>query len=78
MQEEKSNLFDLERQISFVAVRLKQQQRIVESLEEGLDRLQALSVYADLLRAEHDLESRRAGLKKKLSAYSLSAGAGET
>ena len=78
MQEEKSNLFDLERQISFVAVRLKQQQRIVESLEEGLDRLQALSVYADLLRAEHDLESRRAWLKQKLSAYSLSADAGET
>ena len=78
MQEEKSTVFDLERQISVIAVRLKQQQRIVESLDEGLARLQALSVYAELLRAEHDLESHRARLKKKLSAYRLSAGAVET
>ena len=72
MREEKTTVFDLERQISVVAVRLKQQQRIVESLGEGLDRLQALSVYADLLRAEYELESHRARLKQKLSVYSFS------
>ena len=78
MQEEKSTVFDLERQISVVAVRIKQQQRIVDSLEEGIDRLEALSIYADLLRAEYDLERHRARLKKKLSAYSLSSVAAGT
>jgi hypothetical protein len=78
MQDEKSTVFDVERQISVVAVQIKQQQRIVESLGEGLARLQALSVYADLLRAECDLESHRARLKKRLSAYSLSGASGGT
>lgn len=78
MQEDKSTVFDLERQISVVAVQIKQQQRLVESLGNGLDRLHALSVYADLLRAEYDLESHRARLKKQLSAYSLSGAPGGT
>jgi hypothetical protein len=78
MQEDKSTVFDLERQISVVAVQIKQQQRLVESLGNGLDRLHALSVYADLLRAEYDLESHRARLKKKLLAYSLSVAPGGT
>jgi hypothetical protein len=75
MHETKSTIFDVERQISVIAVRVKQQKRIIGELPEGLGRLEALSVYAELLRNEYELERYRAQLRKQLSAYSLSGAA---
>ena len=71
MQEEKSTIFELERIISVVSVRVKQQQRVIDGLRDPAARIEALSVYADLLRAEYELEEHRAKLKRQLAGYRL-------
>ena len=75
MHETNPTIFEIERQISIIAVRVKQQKRIVEGLPEGVERLEALSVYADLLRHEHELERYRSQIRKQLSAYRLTGAA---
>lgn len=72
MHESKSTIFDVERTISIVAIRVKQQQRLIEGLGEGPERIEALSVYAELLRAEYELEEHRARLKRQLFSYKAS------
>lgn len=59
MRETNPTIFEIERQISIIAVRVRQQRRIVEGLPDGVERLEARSVYADLLRNEHELERHR-------------------
>jgi hypothetical protein len=78
MHETNPTIFEIERQISIIAVRVKQQKRIVESLPEGVERLEALSLYAELLRNEHGLERYRAQIRKQLSAYRLTGAAAST
>ena len=72
MHEQRATIFELERQIAVVAIRLQQQHRIIGGLPDGPERIEALSEYAELLREEHDLERNRAQLNKQLSAYSWS------
>ena len=75
MHESNPTIFEIERQISLIAVRVKQQKRIVDGLPDGVERLEALSAYADLLRNEHELERNRARIRKQLSAYRLTGAA---
>jgi hypothetical protein len=72
MQEQsKITIYDIERNIAVVAIQLHQQERIIEELQEGAGRLEALSVFADLLRSQYELEINRHGLRKRFSAYAL-------
>lgn len=65
MHEAISTHFDVERNNSVFAVRVKQQQRVIESAAP--ERIRAPSVCVDVLRADYQLEQHRARLVSQLS-----------
>jgi hypothetical protein len=71
MHEPNATIFDLERQISVVGACIKQQQLLIGGLQGTSERIEALSTYAELLRAEYELDCYRDQLKRRLSAHLL-------
>ena len=66
MDELNTTIFNIERRISLVSIRVNQLQRVIDGLRGAL--INALTVFADLLRDEYQLEQQRAQLLNRLSA----------
>jgi hypothetical protein len=71
MHQSKPIISDIERKLSVVSNRVERQQRIIDRLREGPERIEALSVYADLLRTQYELQEWRAKLTRRLSDYKM-------
>jgi hypothetical protein len=67
MHQSKPTIFDIERKLSLVSI-----QRVFDILREGPERIEARSLYADLLRDQLELEEYRAKLTRRFSGYKVS------
>jgi Na+/phosphate symporter len=72
MHQSKPIISDIERKLSVVSNRVERQQRIIDRLREGPERIEARSLYADLLRDQLELEEYRAKLTRRFSGYKVS------
>ena len=70
MHEQRTTIFDLDRQFAIVDIQITQQQRLIDGLRDSPQRVEALSAYAELLRAQYDLQCYRDQLKKQFSRKS--------
>jgi hypothetical protein len=59
MHQPASTISEIDARLRVLAIRLQQQERIIESVQPGPGRLEALSTYAELLRRQHDLQMQR-------------------
>jgi hypothetical protein len=54
-----STISEIDARLRVLAIRLQQQERIIESVQPGPGRFEALSTYGELLRRQHDLQMQR-------------------
>jgi hypothetical protein len=59
MQRSNSALSHIDSRLTVLAIRLQQQERIIEGLKPGPGRLEALSTFAEILRAQHEMQMQR-------------------
>lgn len=63
MTDQDTEIDQLDRSLRMLAIRLKQQERIIQELRTGVSRLEALSTLAELLRDQDELQRKRAALR---------------
>jgi hypothetical protein len=59
MQRSNTALSQIDSRLTVLAIRLQQQERVIQGLKPGPGRLEALSTLAEIVRAQHEMQMQR-------------------